>query len=38
MGDMDWIVLARNSDRWRYLVNLVMDLGVSQNARNFFTI
>jgi hypothetical protein len=34
---MDWIDLVRNSDRWRSLVSLVMNLRVSQNARNFLT-
>jgi len=28
-GDMDWIELAENSDRWRALVNAVMKLRVS---------
>jgi len=26
---MDWIVLAEDRDRWRALVNAVMNLGVS---------
>jgi hypothetical protein len=25
-GDMDWIEMARGRDRWRALVNAVMDL------------
>jgi hypothetical protein len=25
-GDMDWIELARDRDRWRALVNVVMNL------------
>ena len=25
-GDMDWIKLAQNRDRWRALVNAVMNL------------
>jgi hypothetical protein len=28
MGDMDWIDLARDRDRWRALVNMVMNLRV----------
>jgi hypothetical protein len=27
-GSMDWIDLAQDRDRWRALVNVVMDLGV----------
>jgi hypothetical protein len=27
-GIVDWIQLARNSDRWRALVNTAMNLGV----------
>jgi len=28
-GGIDWIVLAQDRDRWRALVNAVMDLRVS---------
>jgi hypothetical protein len=28
MGDMDWINLAQDMDRWRALVNAVMNLRV----------
>ena len=28
MGGMDWIELAQDTDRWRELVNAVMNLGV----------
>ena len=36
-GGMDWIDLAQGRDRWRTLVNAVMNLGVPYNARNFLT-
>jgi len=36
-GDMDWIDLAQDTDRWRVLVNAVMNLRVPQNAGNFLT-
>jgi hypothetical protein len=29
MGDVDWIELAQDRDRWRSLVNAVMNLWVS---------
>jgi len=28
MGDMEWIGLAQDRDRWQALVNAVMNLGV----------
>jgi hypothetical protein len=33
----DWIELARNRDRWRALVNTVMNLWVPQNAGKFLS-
>ena len=29
MGDMDWIELAQDTDRWRALVNAIMNLRVT---------
>jgi len=36
-GDMDWIHLAHDRDRWRTLVNGVMNLRVPKTADNFMT-
>jgi hypothetical protein len=33
-GDVDWIVLAQDRDKWRALVNAVMNLWDPLNARN----
>jgi hypothetical protein len=37
MGDMDWIDLAQDRDRWRVLMNTAMNLQVPLNAGNFLT-
>ena len=34
---MDWIDVARNSDRWCVFMNAVMNRRVLENAGNFFT-
>jgi len=36
-GGMDWIDLAEARDRWRALVNAVMNLQVPLNAGNYLT-
>ena len=35
-GDIDWIDLAQDKDKWRTLVNAVMDVRSLLNAGNFF--
>ena len=36
-GDMDWIKLAQDRDRWWEFVNVVMSLQGPQNTGNFLT-
>jgi len=36
-GSMDWIELAQDTDRWRVLVDAVMNLLVPYNAENFLS-
>jgi hypothetical protein len=36
-GSMDWIALTQYRNRWRALVNAVMNLRVPQSAGNFLT-
>ena len=35
--EVDWIGLAQGRDRWRIVVNAVMNLQVPQNVGNFLT-
>ena len=35
MGGMHWIDPAQDTDRWRAVVNAVMNLRLSYNAGNF---
>ena len=37
MGDMDWIDLAQDREKWRALVKAVINLPVPQNAGNFLS-
>jgi hypothetical protein len=38
IGDMDWIVLAQDRDRWRGFVNVIMNLLIPQNTGDFLAI
>jgi len=37
MGDMEWIALAQNKDRWPAVVSAVMHLQVPYNVGNLTT-
>jgi hypothetical protein len=37
LGSIDWIDLAQERDRWRALVNAVMNFRVTYNAGNFLS-
>ena len=36
-GGMDWINLAEDRDRWCQIVNVVTNLRIPYNSRNFLT-
>jgi hypothetical protein len=36
-GDMDWFDLVQDVDRWRSLMNALINLRVPYNAGNFLT-
>jgi hypothetical protein len=38
LENVDWIQLAQDRDRWKPLVNMVMNIPVPYKAENFFTL
>jgi len=36
-GDMDWVIMVKDTDRWRTLMNVVMNLRVPYNVGKFWT-
>jgi hypothetical protein len=36
-GGLDWIDMVQDRDRWRAVLNAVMNFRVAQNEGNFFT-
>jgi hypothetical protein len=36
-GGMNWVDLAQYTDRWRALVDAVINLNITKNAGNFLT-
>jgi hypothetical protein len=36
-GVMDWIDLAQDRDKWRALMNMIMNFRVPQNIRKFLS-
>jgi hypothetical protein len=37
LREMDWIDLAQERDKWRALVNIVMNIRIPQNAGKFLS-
>ena len=37
MGSVDWIDMAQDKDRWRAVVNAVMNITVPENVEDFLS-